>query len=64
MGVHSPIYLTAAGLTDDPVERMKFIISNSISYFYLMHIFDKPLNPILGETYQAYLPDGSQVYME
>lgn len=28
------------------------------------HTFDKPLNPILGETYEGELPDGAQVYVE
>jgi hypothetical protein len=30
---------------------MKFVICNSLSYIYPTHFFDKPLNPILGETY-------------
>ena len=64
MSVHSPVYLTAAALTDDPVERMKFVVTNALSYYYPSHIFDKPLNPILGETYQGCLSDGSQVFME
>ena len=64
MSIHSPIYLTAAGLTDDPLLRMKYVITNALSYYYPCHIFDKPLNPILGETYQGRLADGAQVYME
>ena len=27
-------------------------------------MFEKPLNPVLGETYQAKSPDGGMVYME
>ena len=27
-------------------------------------MFEKPLNPVLGETYQAKSPDGAMVYME
>lgn len=49
--INSPTYLTAAALTSDPVERMKFVIVNSFSYNEPVHTFDKPLNPILGETY-------------
>lgn len=36
----------------------------SIAFIYPTHHFDKPLNPILGETFQAELPDGSKVYCE
>lgn len=64
ISVHSPIYLTKAAYETDPVERMKYVITNALSYYYPSHIFDKPLNPILGETYQGSLADGSSVYME
>ena len=64
MTIHTPIYLTAAALSTDPVERMKFVIVQSLSYIYPTHFFDKPLNPILGETYQARLEDGSEVCLE
>ena len=59
LSIHSPVYLTAAALTNDPVERMKLVVTNALSYYYPCHIFDKPLNPILGETYQGCLPDGA-----
>ena len=36
----------------------------SFAYVYPAHNFLKPLNPILGETYQSYLGDGGFVYME
>ena len=62
--IHSPLYLTAAASNADPVERMKFIMTNSLSYVQPTHVFDKPLNPILGETYQAQMQDGSQIYFE
>ena len=62
--LHTPIYLSAAALTDDPVERMKFVVTTSLSYIYPKHFFDKPLNPILGETYQARLEDSSQLFLE
>ena len=64
MGKHSPLYMNAAAQTSDPVERMKFVITTSLSFVQPSHIFDKPLNPILGETFQGYLIDGSHVYME
>jgi len=53
-----------AALTKDPVERMKCVITGTIAYFYFEKIFEKPLNPILGETFEAYGQDGSKIYME
>ena len=64
MSIHAPTYLLAAALTDDPIERMKFVIVMSFSYIYPTHFFDKPLNPILGETYQSRLEDGTEVFLE
>ena len=49
--MYSPVSLTAAALSDDPIERMKHVIVFSMNYIYKAHTFDKPLNPILGETY-------------
>ena len=46
-----PFYLTAAAKATDPVERMKYVIASSVAFIYPTHHFDKPLNPILGETY-------------
>lgn len=48
-----PIYMTKAALTDDPVERMKYVMSANFSWFFYEQVFCKPLNPILGETYEA-----------
>jgi len=62
--LHAPTYLNAAALTSDPVERMKNVITFSISYCYSAHTFEKPLNPILGETYQARMEDGTEVMLE
>ena len=49
--IHSPVFLNAAALSENPLERMKFVMCNTLSYIYPTHFFDKPLNPILGETY-------------
>lgn len=51
LSIYTPTYLTAAAMTNDPVERMKYVIAVSLNYIYKAHFFDKPLNPILGETY-------------
>lgn len=43
---------------------MKQVIVANFAYIYPAHNWLKPLNPILGETYQSYTTDGSFVYME
>jgi hypothetical protein len=57
-------FFRAASLTDDPVERMKLVMSASISFLEPCHTWAKPLNPVLGETYQAFLADGSELSVE
>jgi hypothetical protein len=64
IGCVGPAYLNAAALSKDPIERMKYVMIASIAFIAPCHSFDKPLNPILGETYEGSLPDGSNVYME
>ena len=60
-------YLTKAAKTSDPIERLKLVIT---SYLAGNHISPSdtqcraPLNPILGETVQRVLPDGSKFYGE
>jgi hypothetical protein len=46
-----PTFFSAAALATDPVERMKFVMIGSISALHPTHHFDKPLNPVLGETF-------------
>ena len=62
--LHAPLYLTAANFATDPVERMKYVIVTSLSFIHPVHMWDKPLNPILGETLQGGYGDGSTIYME
>ena len=64
LSLHAPTYLTAAAFCADPIERMKYLITFSISFCYSAHTFEKPLNPILGETYQARMEDGTEVMLE
>lgn len=59
-----PIYLNNAAITTDMVERMKLVVTSSVAFFNPAKIFEKPLNPILGETYQAWGQDGSTIFME
>lgn len=46
-----PFYYTRASKLDDPVERLKLIIANEMACVIYNKSFEKPLNPILGETY-------------
>jgi hypothetical protein len=45
------MYMNYAASIVDPIERFKLVMVNSISYFYGAKVFEKPLNPILGETF-------------
>lgn len=64
MAIHSPIYMTRAALATDPIERMKYVLTTSLSFLHPCHVFDKPLNPILGETMQGAMTDGTTVHLE
>mmetsp|Transcript_35627 Transcript_35627/g.54486 ORF Transcript_35627/g.54486 Transcript_35627/m.54486 type:complete len:276 (+) Transcript_35627:146-973(+) len=57
-------YLNYAASLSDPVERMKAVMTSTIAFLWRNHAFDKPLNPVLGETFQARSPDGGMIYME
>ena len=63
-----PIFMGLACRTNDPIERMKYVVCIQIACAY-MHdkgkcFFSKPLNPILGETFEACLADGTEVTCE
>ena len=53
IGGHTSKFWTLAALSKDPIERMKMIITGNTAYLEPTHHWNKPLNPILGETYQA-----------
>ena len=58
------IYLNKAANTQDKIERLKLV---SVGYFaglYLQFRMKKSFNPLLGETAQAILEDGSQIASE
>jgi hypothetical protein len=57
-------YLTEAGKTSDPKERLKNVICFIISGFHMAGRQKKPFNPILGETLEAIWPDGSKIMIE
>ena len=62
--VFAPILLTKAGSFSDKVEAFKYVISFSISSLYRCTEQLKPLNPMLGETYQCEWEDGTKMYLE
>jgi hypothetical protein len=51
----------------DPIERMKYVTTFLIAGLHTNPLICKlkgPLNPILGETYQAVKDDGTQIFLE
>ena len=58
-----PYYMQLAQ-NKDHVEKMKFFITATISSYFCSSFFLKPMNPILGETYECIYSDGSKVYLE
>lgn len=58
------IYLNKAASISDPVERMKLVMASNIAFVVPTKIYEKPLNPVLGETYQAIAADGAKIYLE
>jgi hypothetical protein len=44
----NPYFMRRACETSDPVERFKYVITNTIASFYYITMFLKPLNPVIG----------------
>ncbi|GAM26095.1 hypothetical protein SAMD00019534_092700 [Acytostelium subglobosum LB1] len=61
---YAPDYLPKAAASKDPVERMKNVVAFAISGLHLTSTLTKPFNPLLGETFQCYFSDGTQVFCE
>lgn len=60
-------YLEAASKTKDHLERVRLVIAGIISNLALNVAKMKgkgPLNPTLGETFQAKLSNGTEIYVE
>lgn len=49
---------------EDIVERLKLTITATISSFAYSGYFLKPMNPVIGETYESVFSDGSKYYAE
>jgi hypothetical protein len=61
---YSSHYLSRAAATDEPVERIKFILGFVISAVPMTLSQWKPFNPLLGETFQATFVDGTTLECE
>ena len=59
-----PIYLQRAARAGSPYEKMKQVIIFVVSGAYGCVDMRKPFNPILGETFEGYWPDGTKIYLE
>jgi hypothetical protein len=60
-----PRFLKAAVVAPSPLERMRLTITWFIAgLHHSVEKWKKPFNPILGETWQAALSDGSTIAME
>lgn len=61
---YAPLYLKRAAETDDPLERMKLTICTTMACIHMCTGQLKPFNPILGETLQCKMDDGSKIFAE
>jgi Oxysterol-binding protein len=57
-------YLKEASMLSNPIDRMKYVMAFAVSGLYLGTKQEKPFNPLLGETFQGYFADGTEVYVE
>lgn len=65
--IWSSRFLTKAAECVDPIERLKYVITSYLAGNHISPSYSQcraPLNPILGETCQRVLPDGSKFYGE
>jgi hypothetical protein len=60
----APIYLSEAAKSEDKVERMKKVIAFTFSSLYTSMKQLKPFNPLIGETLEATLADGTEILLE
>jgi len=64
---YAPRFLTPAAKSSDYIERLKLIATMYLAGQHIQPVINQArglLNPILGETVQRYLPDGTEAYAE
>jgi len=59
-----PIYLKKAISSTTTFDKMKWVIAFVVSGSHLSVDMRKPFNPILGETFEGFWPDGTKIYCE
>ncbi|KAF1321228.1 Oxysterol binding family protein, partial [Globisporangium splendens] len=64
MFLYAPTFLNMAAEQTDPAERLKYVVAFVIAGLHHAVGQLKPFNPILGETYQATMNDGTEVCCE
>lgn len=62
--LYAPTFLNRAADATDPVERMKLVLAFTVAGMHHSVGQLKPFNPILGETFQTMLNDGTEVCCE
>ncbi|KUF96052.1 Dynein beta chain [Phytophthora nicotianae] len=62
--LYAPTFLNTAYAQNDALERFKYVISFAVAGLHHSIGQLKPFNPILGETYQSTLNDGTDVSCE
>ena len=61
---YAPIYMEKVYQTEDPIEKMKYVVGFYIAGLHLNLSQKKPFNPIWGETYQGKIGDDLYIYCE
>jgi hypothetical protein len=61
---YAPLYFQQASVNDDPIERFKLTIAFGLASLNCSITLQKPFNPILGETFQAFFENGTRMYFE
>lgn len=56
--------MNRAAVTTDPAERLRLVMVATICNYIQANTFLKPLNPLLGETFEGSYDDGTQLYAE
>jgi hypothetical protein len=62
--VYAPNFLMAAASAEDPVRRFELVMAFVVAGLHFGAKPTRPFEPLLGETLQAALNDGSQIYCE
>ncbi len=60
---YCPRYFEKVANAKDPMDQLKAVLASNFGSSLIYLTMQKPFNPILGETYQAWI-DGCPVYFE